>query len=353
MKKGNPSAAIVSAINTALKDDVISLGNDPRFAVVHVPIGSLTLERITGGGFPRGRHVELYGNESSGKTFTAYRTMALAQERGEVCALIDAEKVFDDEWFTHCGGDPEKLIYYRPRTGEELIEVLMLFANADDEVQNVSVVTIDSVASILPQEELAKRPTEGDDRTASRARLMSRMLRRVTTVNDNTLFLWTNQMIDKIGGYGGSTTPGGRALKFYASVRIEMRKEKLEKKPRKTIVKGKLQDKDTTVGQWVVIRAEKQKTARPGQEAMFFFDFDKRCIDRGREIINLGLQDGLIEMTGKKLSYEDSDEKLWEGQEHTFRKYLAENEDLSDELAFVISENTRALASGEDDEDDG
>jgi recombination protein RecA len=349
-KKGSATATIVSAINGALKRPVLGFASDPKFAVEHIPTGSLTMDRITGGGFPRGRHVELYGDEAAGKSYIAYRAMALAQQRGELCALVDAEKVFDEEWFTHCGGVPEDLIYFRPTTGEELIEVLMLFARGAEEVQNVSICTIDSVASILPREELEKMPTEGDDRTASRARLMSRLLRRVTTVNDKTLFLFTNQVIDKIGGYGGTTSPGGRALKFYASVRIEMKKEQKEKKARKVIVKGKQVEKQVVVGQWVIVRAEKQKTARPGQEGMFFFDYDRRCIDHEREIVNLGLTDGLITLTGKKLEFEDEDGSLHSGIESRFLTLLREDPELAEQLEWAISERTKELLKFETDE---
>jgi recombination protein RecA len=181
---------------------------------------------------------------------------------------------------------------------------------------------------------------------------MSRLLRRVTTVNDKTTFLWTNQLIDKIGGYGGSITPGGRALKFYASVRIEMKKEKKEMKPRKVVIKGKEQTKDMTVGQWVMVRAEKQKTARPGQEAMFYFDYERRCIDREREIINLGLQDKLITMTGRKLVFEDSDGREWAGMENAFRKWLREEEDMADELTWAIQQNTKSLSAPDNETDE-
>jgi recombination protein RecA len=344
VKKTSPSATLVSAINGALKRPVVGLASDSKYTIEHVPTGSLVMDRITGGGFPRGRHVELFGDEAACKSYVSYRTMALAQERGELCALVDAEKVFDEEWFSYCGGNPGDLIFFRPQTGEDLIEVLMLFAKRDAEIQNVSVCAIDSVASILPREELEKMPTEGEDRTASRARLMSRLLRRVTTVNDNTLFLWTNQLIDKIGGYGGTTTPGGRALKFYASVRIEMKKEMREKKSRKVYVKGKSVDRQVTVGQWVIVRAAKQKTARPGQEGMFLFDFDRRAIDHEREMINLGLQDGVVRLEGKKLFFEDSDGNEWSGIESKIIQSLCENEELAEDLRWAITERTREIS---------
>lgn len=359
MKKRSRSAnngaalAIASAINTAMKKDVVRMATDPKFRVERIPTGSLTMDRITGGGFARGRHIEIFGDYSAGKSYITYRTMVLAQERGELCAIVDAEKVFDEDWYRKMGGDPDKLLYFRPNTAEELIEVLMLFAQGAPEIQDVAIVGIDSVATLLPQEELAKAPTDGEDRTASRARMMSRLLRRVTTVNDNTLFIWTNQLIDKVGGYGGTTTPGGRALKFYASARIEMRKMDRVKKPRKVASKGKIITKDVPVGYWVAIRAEKQKTARPEAESMFFFDLDRACIDREAEMIHLGLEDGIITRSGNTFSYVDADGVVWSGLETKFKKIIRENDALSDEIEFVLTENTREKMFTEATDDDG
>lgn len=351
-RKKSDVPRIVAMINSAMKGDVIGLATDQRFQMERIPTGSLTLDRITGGGFPRGRHVELFGDYMAGKSTSAYRCMALAQQRGEVCAVIDAEKTFDEAWFRQLDGDPDELIYYRPKTGEELIQILMLFASKELEVP-VSIVLVDSVASLLPSEELSKDPTEGDDRTASRARLMSRMLRRVTTVNDKILFLWTNHTIDKISGYGGVTTPGGRALKFYASIRIEMKKLDRVKKPRKVVTKGKIGTKEVPVGQWVGIRAEKQKTARPEMESMFLFDIERQCIDREYEILHLGMEDGLITRSGNTFSYVDDNGEVFSGTETRFKKMLAEDEELAQELVDLIEEGTilKSQPVGEEEED--
>src|SRR6266516_2024390 len=148
--------------------------------------------------------------------------------------------------------------------------------------------------------------------------MMSCALCRIMTVNYNTLFLWTNQLIDQVGGYGGSITPGGRALKFYTSIRIEMRKQQKRKLPRKQAKQNKIVTADTTLGQWVVVRAEKQKTARPEMSSMFLFDYERKKIDPEREIVTLGLQDQLIGIEGKTLSYIDSDGNKWSGQEARF-----------------------------------
>ncbi len=349
----SPSQQIAAMINSAFKSDVIGMASDAKYRMERMPTGSLTLDRITGGGFPRGRHIELFGDYMAGKSTSAYRCMAMAQDRDEVCAVVDAENTFDEDWFRHLGGDPDKLIYFRPKTGEELIQVLMLFESKELPVP-ISVVLVDSVASILPKEEMEKDPTEGDDRTASRARLMSRMLRRVTTLNEDTLFIWTNQTIDKISGYGGVTTPGGRALKFYASIRIEFKKLDRIKKPRTVVTKGKVVKKDVPVGQWVAIRAEKQKTARPEMESMFLFDIERQCIDREYEILHLGLEDGFIERSGNTFSYVDYNGELSSGTEARFKKMLREDEDLAKELVDLIEEATaiKSQPTGEEDEVD-
>jgi recombination protein RecA len=353
MKRRPPSAAaqIRDAVNTALSADVIGLASDSRFKVEKITTGSLTIDRITGGGLPRGRHVELSGDYAAGKSTIAYRTMALAQQRGELCALADPEKVFEADWFRQQGGDPENLLMMRPDEGqhaaEHLIEVLMLFARGGEGLPKVSIVTIDSVASLLPGEELKKQPTEGEDRTASRARMMSRLLRRVTTVNQDTLFIWTNQTIDKVSGYGGTTTPGGRALKFYASVRLELKKLDRKKAERNIVVKGKMTKKEVPVGQWVAVRAEKQKTARPEMEGTFLFDFDRKCIDREREILFLGLQDGLIDRRGNVYHFEDSDGQAWSGMETAFVNLLRDTPEMADEIAWAINANTMMMGGDE------
>lgn len=343
--RSTSAATMVRRVNSTMKSEVIGLGSDPRFALARVPSGSLTIDRITGGGFPRGRHVELYGDYAAGKSLIMYLTMALAQQRGESVALLDPERVFDPEWFIFLGGDPSKLLIFRPRTAEEAIQVLMLFASTDDDNPGVDVVGIDSVAALIPQEELTKDPTEGEDRSASRARMMSRLLRRVTSVNDRTLFLWTNQLIDNVGGHGAPTTPGGRALKFYASIRIEMRKRDKRKRPRKRAKIGKLVSADVTVGQWVVVRAEKQKTGLPEMEGMFLFDYEQKKIDSEREIINLGLEDGLIIRNDNTFKFEDSDGKLWSGQEARFVKLLQDEPDMREELVWAINERSREIAA--------
>lgn len=349
----------MARVNGAMGSEVLGLASDPRFQIERIPSGSLVIDRILGGGFPRGRHVELFGDYHGGKSTVAYKTIVLAQQRGEVCAVVDSEGSFDERYFVKLGGDLDELLIYRPKTAEALIKVLQLFIfkGDDEETIPVGVVLVDSVASLLPQEELAKDVEEGDDRTASRARMMSRALRRITAQNERTLFIWTNQLIDKIGGYGGTTTPGGRALKHYASVRVEFRKLDKMKKKRPVVKKGKRQESEVPVGHWVAVRAEKQKTARPELEAMFLYDYEQSRIDPEYEVIHLGLEDGLIRRTGNTFRYEDSDGVVWEGQERWFRAAIRDNDELREELVWAITERTKEIALQEPDnneeEDDG
>ncbi len=344
-KKQSKARQVMARINQQMQADVLTMASDPHFQMEKVPIGILALERITGGGFTRGRHVELYGEESTGKSSAAYMTLALAQERGEVCAVIDSEHVFDTVWFKHLGGDPDELLFFHPDTAEKVIKVLMLFCQTDDDNPGADIVLVDSVASMLPREELEKDVDEGDDRVASLARTMSRLLRRVTTVNDRTLFIWTNQARDKIGGYGGITTPGGRALKFYASTRLEFRRGEKIKSKRKVGRKGKLVEAPITTGHWVLVRSEKEKTARPHRESMFAFDSEANRVDEEMDIINLGLEDNLIERRGDVYVYMDIDGEEWRGTVSRFKGYLKKNRDLRDELVEAISERSKQLAS--------
>lgn len=348
LRMARSATAMISSINAKMGKNVIGLATDERFTVTRVPIGILPLERITGGGFVRGRHVELFGDESVGKSLVAYKTMVLAQQRGELCAIVDGEHVFDENWFRHLGGDPDSLLGFWPENAEEAIKVLMLFAESSHEIEGASVVTIDSVASMLPKEELEKDVAEGDDRVASRARMMSRLLRRVTTMNRNTLFIWTNHIMDKINVYGGGvTTPGGRALRFYATTRIEMRRGKRVKEERLRAKEGKLTKTPTQIGHWVQIRTEKEKSTRPYLESAFLFDAERGEVDEEMSIIQLGLEDGLIDLDGRTYSYVDGNDDEWSGQMKAFKQLLRDNEELREELVWAISENTRLIGAGE------
>jgi recombination protein RecA len=352
-RNSSRTVALMDRVNGQMGSQVLSLASHPRWKVERVPSGSLVIDRITAGGFPRGRHVELFGDYHGGKTTVACMTMVGAQQRGETVALLDSEGSFDERYFEHLGGNLGELLIHRPKTAEEFIKImqLLVIADAEEDIHPADVVMVDSVASLLPQEELKKDVEEGDDRTAGRARMMSRALRRITAQNDHTLILWTNQLIDKVSGYGGTTTPGGRALKHYASVRIEFKKLDRMKKGRKRVKRAKVQTVDVPVGHWVAVRAEKQKTARPELESMFLYDYERSLIDAEYEIIHLGLEDKLIVRSGNTFTYEDSDGQEWKGTESVFRKHLRDNDEMREELVWAIQQNSLSISNPESEDD--
>lgn len=347
-KKLTAAAALAAEINSTLKlDSGVLLGSDPYFQIERIPTGSLVLDRITGGGFALGRHYEIFGTENSGKSHTVYRTMALSQERGNLCAIVDPEHSFDNERFEFLGGIPRDLLTFHPDNAEDAVAVMMLLAkHARD--QALEVITIDSVASLVPTEEMIRDPRD-EDRLAPQARMMSRALRRITAVNKKTLFLWTNQERENVGVRFGNprTTPGGRALRYYATGRLEFRRGAKIMGKREVVRNGKLVETEVATGRWTQVRVEKDKSTRPNREGSFVFDYDMKTIDPTWEIISLGLEDGLIERTGNTFTYTDLEERNWSGPEKKFRGYLRDNSELSEELVTVIQEETTRQGIGE------
>ena len=347
-KKHSRAAALVAVINDTLKlDNPVRLGSDPYFTIERIPTGSLVVDRITGGGFALGRHYELYGDENAGKSTVLHKTLALSQQRGNVCAMVDPEHSFDSDRFAFLGGDPEDLLMFWPDNADDAVAVMMLLAqHAQDEA--LEVIGIDSVASMITAEEKAKDPRE-EDRVASQARMMSRALRRITAVNKKTLFLWTNQERVNVGVKFGNprTTSGGRALRYYATGRIEFRRgTKLVRKGK--VARGaKLIETEIPFGRWTQVRVEKEKSTRPNREGAFVFNHDLRDIDPAYEIIQLGLEDGLIERSASGwYNYVDLDDREWKATERNFTKYLREDEELREELESAIRATTAGIADG-------
>jgi recombination protein RecA len=233
------------------------------------------------------------------------------------------------------------LLTFHPENAEEAVAVMMTLAKHAKENDDLEIISIDSVASLIPTEETVKDPRE-EDRIAGQARMMSRALRRITALNRRVLFLWINQERTNVGVRFGNprTTSGGRALKFYATTRIEMRKGGMEKSKRRVAARGKLVARDVPVARWIQCRVEKDKSTRPYREGSFLFDGETGAIDESSEIINLGLEDEIIERVGNSLVYEDLDGKSWRGLQTRFATWLRENEQLRDEIVAVIEDNT-------------
>ena len=355
-KKGQLSRAarITNEINTALKlENPIRLGSDEYFRLTRVPTGSLVLDRITGGGFAHGRHIELFGDESACKSFITYSAMALSQKRGCLCALVDPEHSFDSDWFSRIGGEPDELILQQPDTAEEAVAVMMMLAKVAEQEEDLEIIGVDSVSTLVPREETEKDPRE-EARIAGQARMMSRALRLITRLNRKTTFIWINQERTNVGIRFGNpkTTSGGKALRFYASTRIELRKGTGVKAKRKAVKAGKKVDADVLVGRWISARAEKDKTTRPYREGSFIFDGESGSIDVGSEIIQLGLGDGIIEQSGNTYSYTSLEDNEIKGTYNRFKKAIESDEDVREELIAQIQDTTvrQELENGPDDD---
>ncbi|HEV7332053.1 MAG TPA: recombinase RecA [Flavisolibacter sp.] len=291
-----------------------------------VSTGSIGLDAALGiGGLPRGRVVEIYGPESSGKTTIATHVIAEAQKKGGMCAIIDAEHAFDSAYAQKLGVDIDNLLISQPDYGEQALEIAdrLILSGALD------VVVIDSVAALVPKGELEGEM--GDSKMGLQARLMSQALRKLTATisKTNTICIFINQLREKIGVMFGNpeTTTGGNALKFYASVRLDIR--------RMTQIK----DGDEAVGNRVKVKVVKNKVAPPFRTAEFDLVFGEGISKIG-EILDMGVEMGIINKSGSWFSYNDN--KLGQGRE-AVKQLLKDNPELSNELETKIREKISDL----------
>lgn len=320
MDKEKALAAALSQIERAFgKGSIMRLGQ--RENAVEIPAistGSLGLDIALGiGGLPRGRIVEVYGPESSGKTTLAQHVVAQAQKAGGKCAYIDAEHALDPIYAKKLGVDIDNLLISQPDTGEQALEI------ADTLVRSgaIDVLVVDSVAALVPKAELEGEM--GDSHVGLQARLMSQALRKLTAsvARSNTLIIFINQLRMKIGVMFGNpeTTTGGNALKFYASVRIEIRRG------------AQIKDKDETIGNNTTVKIVKNKVAPPFRTVEFDIIYGEGISKTG-ELIDLGIKAGLIEKAGAWISYKG---ERWQGRENA-RTFLRENPALADEIEQQI-----------------
>ncbi|MBI4130315.1 recombinase RecA [Candidatus Roizmanbacteria bacterium] len=279
-----------------------------------LPTGSYTLDFALGvGGIPRGRIIEIFGPEASGKTTVCLSIIAQAQKRGGVAAFIDAEHALDPVWAEKIGVNLDDLVISQPDTGEQALEIAEMLIRSG----GVDVLVIDSVAALVPRAEIEGEM--GDAMMGMQARLMSQALRKLTGVisKSKTIAIFTNQLRQKIGVMFGNpeTTPGGLAMKFYASVRLDIRKIQ-------TLKKG-----EEIVGSRHRVKVVKNKVASPFQVAEF--DIDAKGISRAGEIIDLGVATGAIQKSGAFLKYEDK--VIGQGQEAA-KAYLFENPETAKKI---------------------
>ena len=301
------------------KGSIMKLGDEQVENVEVIPTGSIALNAALGvGGYPKGRIIEIYGPESSGKTTLAIHAIAEAQKAGGIAAFIDAEHAFDRFYAEKLGVDVNNLYIAQPDNGEQALEI------ADQLIRSsaVDIVVVDSVAALTPKKEI--EGDMGDSAVGLHARLMSQALRKLTgTISKtNTTCIFINQLREKIGIMFGNpeTTTGGNALKFYASVRLDIRKV--------TAIK----DGDQVIGNLVRVKVVKNKVAPPLRKAEFEITFGEG-ISRIGEIIDLGVEYGIIQKSGSWFSYEGS--KLAQGRDAT-KALLRDNPELCEELEAKI-----------------
>ena len=303
------------------KGAIMKLGDDNIQEIEVIPTGSLGLNVALGvGGYPRGRIIEIYGPESSGKTTLAIHAIAEAQKNGGIAAIIDAEHAFDRFYAQKLGVDVNSLLIAQPDNGEQALEI------ADQLISSAAVdlVIIDSVAALTPKAEI--EGDMGDNKVGLQARLMSQALRKLTATisKTNTTCIFINQLREKIGVMFGNpeTTTGGNALKFYASVRIDIRKT------------SQLKDGDEVIGNQTRVKIVKNKVAPPFRKAEFDIMFGEG-ISKVGEIIDLGVEHGIIKKSGSWFSYGET--KLGQGRD-AVKQLLADNPELAEELEAKIME---------------
>jgi recombination protein RecA len=309
------------------KGSIMKLGSERALQVPSIPTGSIGLDHALGiGGVPRGRVVEIYGPEASGKTTLALTIIAQAQRAGGTAVFIDAEHAFPAEFATIIGVDLDNLHVSQPTTGEEALEI------ADQLVRSgaVDVVVVDSVAALVPKAEIEGEM--GDSHMGLQARLMSQALRKLTSsvARSNTCVIFINQLRMKIGVMYGNpeTTTGGNALKFYASVRLDIRRT------------GQIKDRDDIVGNATRVKVVKNKVAPPFKQVEFDIMYGEGISKIG-EILDLGVKAGLVEKSGSWFSYDSI--RIGQGRENA-KQYMKDNPEVCDRLEAAIRSRTDQVA---------
>ncbi len=329
MDKSKALDAALSQIERAFgKGSIMRLGqNEQVVEIGTVSTGSLGLDIALGvGGLPRGRIIEIYGPESSGKTTMALHTVAEAQRKGGICAFVDAEHALDPIYARKLGVDLENLLISQPDTGEQALEICDTLVRSGA----IDVLVIDSVAALTPRAEIEGEM--GDSLPGLQARLMSQALRKLTASisRSNTMVIFINQIRMKIGVMFGSpeTTTGGNALKFYASVRLDIRRI------------GSVKDRDEVVGNQTRVKVVKNKLAPPFKVVEFDIMYGEGVSKTG-ELIDLGVKAGVVEKSGAWFSY--NSQRLGQGRENA-KLFLRDNPELANEIETALRQNAGLIA---------
>ncbi len=329
LKEKNKSleAAISQIDQNFGKGSVMRLGQQEALDVEAISTGSLSLDLALGiGGLPKGRIIEIYGPESSGKTTLALQVVAEAQKAGGICAFVDAEHAMDPAYAKKLGVKTDELLISQPDTGEQALEITDTLIKSG----SVSVLVVDSVAALTPKAELEGEM--GDHHVGLQSRLMSQALRKITgsVSKSNTMVIFINQIRMKIGVMFGNpeTTSGGNALKFYSSVRMDIRRI------------GAIKDKDQIIGNTTRVKVIKNKVAPPFKVVEFDLMYGKG-ISKNGELIDLGAKADIIEKSGAWYAYKG--EKIGQGKENA-KLYLEKNSNIADEIEKAIREKAGMIA---------
>ena len=313
------------------KGAVMILGDETNIDIPVIPSGSMSLDIAMGiGGYPRGRIIEIYGPESSGKTTLALHAIAEAQKKGGAAAFIDAEHAFDLNYAKKLGIQVDSLIVSQPDYAEQALEIAETLVRSN----TIDILVVDSVAALVPRSEIEGEM--GESQMGVQARLMSQAMRKLTAAvsKSKTCLIFINQLRSKIGVMFGNpeTTTGGNALKFYASIRIDIRKI------------ASIKEKEVVIGNQVKVKIQKNKMFPPFREAVFDIIYGKG-IDRLTDMINVAEADGIIVKSGSWYAY--NDEKLGQGISNA-AKTLKENPELMKEIVYKIKEKHNMLKEGDE-----
>ncbi|SMC34237.1 recombination protein RecA [Oscillospiraceae bacterium] len=318
------------------KGSVMRMGDQEVVDIETIPTGALTLDIALGvGGLPRGRIIEIYGPESSGKTTVALHCVAEAQKMGGTCAFIDAEHALDAVYANKIGVDVDNLLLAQPDTGEQALEITETLVRSG----GIDVIVIDSVAALVPKAEIEGEM--GDSHVGLQARLMSQALRKLTGIiaKSGTVCIFINQLREKVGIMFGNpeTTTGGRALKFYSSVRLDVRKTET------------LRNGTDVVGNHVRVKVVKNKVAPPFKEAEFDIMYGQG-ISKESCIIDLAVENNIIEKSGSWFAYKG--QKIGQGKDNA-RQYLLDNTDVRDEIEQLVRDSYKPADPSDEVIDDG
>lgn len=330
-----PSRAqeLMAEINATLKGDVLKLGSDPALVVEYLPTSVLPFDILLQGGIPRGRFIEIVGDYSTLKSYIGIKAIATTQASGGVCALIDTEHSFDPEWAATLGVDVDNLIIQQPETGELAIDTAETLIRG-----KCDLIVFDSIAATLPQTERNKRLHDESVQPARQAMLMSLAMRKLTAANSKTAMVWINQTRLNVGVTFGNpeSLPGGRAMPYYASYRINMKKVGKITRDVQSWDGEKMVATKEQIGQKFRAVVEKSKLSKPFRDVYFVWDFETGEIDEVGFLIALGLESGQITQKGAAWAF---DGQTYRGREN-FKREVAENAELQARMRELVIPST-------------